>query len=56
MPRYVSSDGDSHWTLPGGGVEHAEDPYDVVIREVVEGTGYEAVVESLRRLQSEPGG
>ena len=38
------------WTLPGGGVEHEEDPFDAVIREVAEETGYDAVVERLLAL------
>jgi 8-oxo-dGTP diphosphatase len=41
-----------HWTLPGGGVEHAEDPFDAVIREVAEETGCTAVVERLLGLDS----
>ncbi|TDC26685.1 NUDIX domain-containing protein [Streptomyces sp. 8K308] len=40
------------WTLPGGGVEHAEDPFDAVIREVAEETGYDAVVERLLGVDS----
>jgi ADP-ribose pyrophosphatase YjhB (NUDIX family) len=40
------------WTLPGGRVEHAEDPFDTVIREVAEETGCEAVVERLLGVDS----
>lgn len=42
----------SHWTLPGGGVEPAEDPFDTVVREVAEETGYDAVVERLLGVDS----
>ncbi|MGQ4729465.1 NUDIX hydrolase [Streptomyces sp. Ju416(a)] len=48
----VGPDGDRTWTLPGGGVEHAEDPYDTVVREVAEETGLEAVVERLLGVDS----
>ncbi len=40
------------WTLPGGRVEHAEDPFDAVIREVAEETGYDGVVERLLGVDS----
>ncbi len=40
------------WTLPGGRVEHAEDPFDAVIREVAEETGCDAVVERLLGVDS----
>ncbi|MFE9457977.1 NUDIX hydrolase [Streptomyces californicus] len=48
----VGPDGDRVWTLPGGGVEHAEDPYDAVVREVAEETGLEAEVELLLGVDS----
>lgn len=41
-----------NWTLPGGRVQHAEDPFDAVIREVAEETGCEAVVERLLGVDS----
>ena len=41
-----------HWTLPGGKVEHAEDPFDAVTREVAEETGYAAEVERLLGVDS----
>ena len=48
LARYVSPDGSQrHWTLPGGQVEHAEDPYHAVAREVAEETGYQVEVERL---------
>jgi 8-oxo-dGTP diphosphatase len=53
LARYVSPRGDgTWWTLPGGRVEHAEDPFDAVIREVAEETGCEAVVERLLGVDS----
>jgi len=41
-----------HWTLPGGGVEHGEDPYHCVTREVEEETGYQVEVEELLGVDS----
>lgn len=35
------------WTLPGGAVEHNEDPVDAVIREALEETGTTIKVKSL---------
>jgi 8-oxo-dGTP diphosphatase len=53
LARYVSPDGSQrHWTLPGGSVEHAEDPYDAVVREVAEETGYDVEVERLLGVDS----
>ena len=52
LARHVSPEGESVWTLPGGRVEHAEDPFDAVIREVAEETGCDAVVERLLGVDS----
>ena len=40
------------WTLPGGGVEHGEDPYDAVVREVGEETGLTLTVVRLLDVHS----
>lgn len=52
LARHVPPTGESTWTLPGGRVEHAEDPFDAVIREVAEETGCQAVVERLLGVDS----
>ncbi|HET6294333.1 MAG TPA: NUDIX hydrolase [Kribbella sp.] len=52
LARHAPPKGESVWTLPGGRVEHAEDPFDAVIREVAEETGCDAVVESLLGVDS----
>jgi ADP-ribose pyrophosphatase YjhB (NUDIX family) len=52
LARHVSPKGESTWTLPGGRVEHAEDPFGAVIREVAEETGCDAVVERLSGVDS----
>ncbi|TYC02644.1 NUDIX domain-containing protein [Micromonospora sp. WP24] len=52
LARCVLPTGGSNWTLPGGKVEQAEDPFDAVIREVVEETGYDAAVERLLGVDS----
>jgi 8-oxo-dGTP diphosphatase len=53
LARYVSaSSGETHWTLPGGRVEPAEDPFDTVLRELAEETGCDGVVERLLGVDS----
>lgn len=52
LARHVAPTGGTTWTLPGGRVEHAEDPFDAVIREVAEETGCDAVVERLLGVDS----
>ena len=52
LAHCVSPMGDTNWTLPGGRVEQAEDPFDAVVREVAEETGCDSVVERLLGVDS----
>ncbi|WP_435590183.1 NUDIX hydrolase [Nocardia sp. bgisy118] len=52
LAHHVAPSGETTWTLPGGGVEHAEDPFDTVIRELAEETGCHEVVERLLGVDS----
>ena len=50
LSRRISSE--ERWTLPGGGVEHGENPHDAVLREIVEETGITAQVGDTARVYS----
>ena len=53
LAHYVSPRGDRrHWTLPGGSVEHGEDPCETVVRELAEETGYQVEAQKLLGLGS----
>src|SRR5436190_24274418 len=52
LARWIDDHGRPEWTLPGGGVEHGEDPYDAVLREVEEETGYHVDLTALLGVNS----
>ncbi|MEU8689561.1 NUDIX hydrolase [Streptomyces sp. NPDC048665] len=52
LARSPGPDGRPEWVLPGGGMEHGEDPYDTVRREVTEETGYRIRVTELLGVDS----
>ena len=52
LARSPAPDGTREWVLPGGGMEHGEDPLDTVVRELDEETGYRVEVTGLLGLDS----
>ncbi|MGA5136698.1 NUDIX hydrolase [Streptomyces azureus] len=52
LARSPAADGTPEWVMPGGGMEHGEDPYDTVRREVEEETGYHIEVTGLLGVDS----
>ncbi|MGW1910918.1 NUDIX hydrolase [Streptomyces sp. NPDC002076] len=52
LARSPGPGGVPEWVLPGGGMEHGEDPYDTVRREVMEETGYRIQVTGLLGVDS----
>lgn len=52
LARSPGPGGVPEWVLPGGGMEHGEDPYDTVRREVEEETGYRIEVTGLLGVNS----
>ncbi|WP_210739990.1 NUDIX hydrolase [Nocardia coubleae] len=52
LVRHIAESGETTWTLPGGGVEQGEDPFDTVTRELAEETGLTGVVERLLGVDS----
>lgn len=44
--------GDACWTLPGGGVEYHESVEEAVVREVLEETGHQVVLDELLAVNS----
>ncbi|MFE9773119.1 NUDIX hydrolase [Streptomyces sp. NPDC005931] len=52
LARSPGPGGLPEWVLPGGGMEHGEDPYDTVRREVEEETGYRIEVTGLLGVNS----
>jgi 8-oxo-dGTP diphosphatase len=51
LARFIGGD-IPRWTLPGGGVEHGEDPVDGALRELTEETGYTGRVTTLLGVHS----
>ncbi|MXM61923.1 NUDIX domain-containing protein [Streptomyces sp. HUCO-GS316] len=52
LARWRGVGGMPEWSLPGGGMEHGEDPHDTVLREVEEETGYRIEATGLLGVDS----
>lgn len=52
LARHVPESGEHNWTLPGGRVEHAEEPFEAVTRELTEETGCRGIIERLLGVDS----
>ncbi|MFG2866968.1 NUDIX hydrolase [Streptomyces sp. NPDC048338] len=52
LARWVDREGARRWTLPGGGMDHGEEPVRTVVREVEEETGYLAEPTALLGIDS----
>ncbi|MDX6739267.1 NUDIX hydrolase [Actinocorallia sp. A-T 12471] len=51
LARFIGGDR-PRWILPGGGLEHGEDPADAVLRELTEETGYTGRITRLLGVHS----
>ena len=51
LARWIGAD-PPRWTLPGGGLDHGEDPRDGAVREVEEETGYRVELRQLLTVES----
>lgn len=51
LARFIG-DGIPRWTLPGGGLDHGEDPEDGALRELTEETGYTGRIVRLLGVHS----
>ncbi|MFC4503171.1 MULTISPECIES: NUDIX hydrolase [Streptomyces] len=52
LARSPADGGGFEWVLPGGGMEHGEDPLDTVVRELAEETGYRVEATGLLGIDS----
>ncbi|MCF3961385.1 NUDIX hydrolase [Streptomyces fuscigenes] len=52
VPHLRDGNAAGRWTLPGGGIDPGEDPFDAVVREVEEETGHDARMTALLGVDS----